>query len=138
MRAAANRQYDSWMLGTSALIGFVATTQPERAKTFYRDVLGLRLVSDEEFALVFDANGTMLRIAKVDELRPSSRTVIGWSVDNIESAVRGLGSRGIQFERYDGLKQDDLGIWASDGGRIAWFKDPDGNVLSLTMFGSGL
>jgi catechol 2,3-dioxygenase-like lactoylglutathione lyase family enzyme len=125
------------VLGTSAVIAFVATTQPELAKTFYRDILGLRLVSDEEFALVFDANGTMLRIAKVDELRPQSRTVIGWQVDDIESTVRSLVSRGVRFERYEGLEQDDLAIWRHGGGQIAWFKDPDGNVLSLTRFGSG-
>jgi catechol 2,3-dioxygenase-like lactoylglutathione lyase family enzyme len=125
------------MLGTNALIAFVAAAQPELAKTFYRDILGLRLVSDEEFALVFDANGTMLRIAKVDELRPQSRTAIGWQVDDIESTIRTLVSRGVRFERYEGLKQDDLGIWSTGGGQIAWFKDPDGNVLSLTRFGSG-
>jgi catechol 2,3-dioxygenase-like lactoylglutathione lyase family enzyme len=125
------------VLGTNALIAFVATTQPELAKTFYRDVLGLRLVSDEEFALVFDANGTMLRIAKVDELRPQSHTVIGWQVDDIESTIRTLVLRGVRFERYDGLEQDHLAIWSTDGGKIAWFKDPDGNVLSLTRFGSG-
>jgi catechol 2,3-dioxygenase-like lactoylglutathione lyase family enzyme len=124
------------MLGTSALIAFVATTQPELAKTFYRDILGLRLVSDEEFALVFDAYGTMLRIAKVDELHPESRTVIGWQVDDIEATIRTLVSRGVRFERYEGLEQDDLGIWSTEGGKIAWFKDPDGNVLSLTRFGS--
>ena len=124
------------MLGTNPLIAFVATTQPELAKTFYRDILGLLLVSDEEFALVFDANGTMLRIAKVDELRPESRTVIGWQVDDIESTIRTLVSLGVRFERYMGLEQDDLGIWSTGGGQIAWFKDPDGNVLSLTRFGS--
>jgi catechol 2,3-dioxygenase-like lactoylglutathione lyase family enzyme len=90
------------VLGTDALIAFVATTQPELAKAFYRDILGLRLVSDEEFALVFDANGTMLRIAKVDELRPQSQTVIGWQVDDIESTIRALVSRGVRFERYEG------------------------------------
>jgi catechol 2,3-dioxygenase-like lactoylglutathione lyase family enzyme len=125
------------VLGTNALIAFVATTQPELAKTFYRDVLGLRLVSDEEFALVFDANGTMLRIAKVDELRPQSHTVIGWRVDDIASTIRALVSRGVRFERYEGLEQDDLAIWSSGGEKIAWFKDPDGNVLSLTRFGLG-
>ena len=125
------------MLGTNPLIAFVATMQPDLAKTFYRDVLGLRLVSDEEFALVFDANGTMLRIAKVDELRAESRTAIGWQVDVIESTVRTLVSRGVRFERYEGLEQDDLGIWTTGGGKVAWFKDPDGNVLSLTQFGSG-
>jgi catechol 2,3-dioxygenase-like lactoylglutathione lyase family enzyme len=125
------------VLGTNALIAFVATTQPELAKTFYRDILGLRLVSDEEFALVFDANGTTLRIAKVDELRPQAHTVIGWQVNDIESTIRALVSRGVRFERYEGLEQDDLAIWSSGGGKIAWFKDPDGNVLSLTSFGSG-
>jgi catechol 2,3-dioxygenase-like lactoylglutathione lyase family enzyme len=124
------------VLGTSPLIGFVGTTQPERAKTFYRDVLGLSLVSDEEFALVFDADGTMLRIAKLGELTPPDRTAIGWRVEDIEGVVRDLTGRGVRFERYDGLKQDALGIWDTGGGsRVAWFKDPDGNVLSLTRFG---
>src|SRR4029077_3477032 len=111
--------------------------QPELAKTFYRDILGLRLVSDEEFALVFDAGGTMLRLAKEDELRPQSRTVVSWNVDDIEATIRTLVSRGVRFARYDQLEQDDLGIWSTGGGKIAWFKDPDGNVLSLTQFGSG-
>ena len=125
------------MLGTSPLIGFIATVQPERAKAFYRDVLGLSLVGDEEFALVFDANGTMLRVAKVSELIPENRTVIGWQVEDIVAVVRDLAARGVQFERYDGLNQDALGIWDAGGGsRVAWFKDPDGNVLSLTRFGS--
>ena len=111
--------------------------QPERAKAFYRDVLGLSLVGDEEFALVFDANGTMLRVAKVSELIPENRTVIGWQVEDIVAVVRDLAARGVQFERYDGLNQDALGIWDAGGGsRVAWFTDPDGTVLSLTRFGS--
>ena len=113
----------------------ISVSDVEQATAFYRDILGLRLVSDEEFALVFDANGTMLRIAKVDELHPQSRTVIGWQVGDIESAIRALVSRGVRFERYEGLEQDDLGIWASpSGAQIAWFKDSDGNTLSLTQF----
>ena len=89
------------------MIGFVSTTDPAKAKAFYGDVLGFRLIGDDDFALVFDANGTMLRIAKVDELRPESRTVIGWQVDDIESTIRALVSRGVRFERYEGLEQDD-------------------------------
>jgi catechol 2,3-dioxygenase-like lactoylglutathione lyase family enzyme len=112
------------VVGTTALIAFVATTQPELAKTFYRDILGLRLLGDEEFALVFDANGTMLRIAKVDELRPQSRTVIGWQVDDIESTIRALVSRGVRFERYEGLEQDDLAIWSTGGGKAPGSKTP--------------
>ena len=123
------------VLATSALIAFVATAAPERAKAFYRDVLGLRLRSDEEYALVFDANGTMLRVAKVEELAPLDRTVVGWQVEDIESVARQLGERGVHFERYGWMDQDDLGIWTTpDGSRVAWFRDPDGNVLSLTQF----
>ncbi|TME28792.1 MAG: VOC family protein [Chloroflexi bacterium] len=123
------------MLATSALIAFVATAAPERAKAFYRDVLGLRLRSDEEYALVFDANGRMLRVAKVEALTPLDRTVVGWQVEDIESVARQLGERGVQFERYGWMDQDDLGIWTTqDGARVAWFRDPEGNVLSLTQF----
>lgn len=104
---------------------------------FYREVLDLSLVGDEQFALVFDANGTMLRIAKRAELIPDNRTVIGWEVDDIDAVVNDLSTRGVRFERYDGLNQDALGIWdTGNGSRVAWFKDPDGNVLSLTSFGS--
>ena len=123
------------VLATSALIAFVATAAPERAKAFYRDVLGLPLRSDEEYALVFDANGRMLRVAKVEALTPLDRTVVGWQVEDIESVARHLGERGVQFERYGWMDQDDLGIWTTqDGSRVAWFRDPDGNVLSLTQF----
>ena len=123
------------MFATKPIIAFVATTNPDATKAFYRDVLGLPLISDEEFALVFDANGTMLRIAKVQQLAPAQHTVLGWRVTEIESMVRQLGKRGVSFERYPGLTQDELGIWATkDGAKVSWFKDPDGNTLSLSEF----
>ena len=123
------------MLGLHDVIAFVATTNPNQAKEFYDGVLGLRLVSDEPFALVFDAHGTMLRIAKVQVLNPAGHTVLGWRVADINGLVRELKVRGVTFERYDGLQQDDLGIWTAPGGAyVAWFKDPDGNTLSLTQF----
>jgi catechol 2,3-dioxygenase-like lactoylglutathione lyase family enzyme len=121
------------MLNDCDIIAFVTTTDPERATRFYRDVLGLRLVADEAHALVFDAHGTMLRIAKGRELFPAKHTVLGWRVPDIRAAVAGLGGRGVVFERYGFLAQDDLGIWAAPGGaKVAWFQDPDGNVLSIT------
>lgn len=117
------------------LIAFVATTDAGRAKTFYQHVLGLRLVSDEAFALVFDANGTMLRVQKVSQLQPQPFTVVGWAVDDIEAVIRSLIAHGVAMLRIDGLPQDDLGVWEADKNtQVAWFRDPDGNLLSLTRF----
>ncbi|HEY3704717.1 MAG TPA: VOC family protein [Terracidiphilus sp.] len=116
------------------IIAFVNIREPEQAEAFYRDVLGLRLVSKElPFALVFNAHGTMLRLAINPGATPIGGTVLGWRVPDMEAAVRDLGARGVQFERWEGMPQDELGIWSSPGGaRVAWFKDPDGNVLSLS------
>ena len=123
------------MLSTSSIIAFAATKNPDRARQFYEDVLGLGLVADEPFALVFDANGTMLRIQKVEQVSPPPYTTLGWHVDDISETVRGLAAKGVTFERYPGLDQDELGVWTSPAGaRVAWFKDPDENTLSLTHF----
>lgn len=123
------------MLGDKDVIAFVATSQPERARVFYEETLGLRFIADEPPALVFDAHGTMLRVAKVTRLEPQQFTVLGWSVPDIDAAVRALAAKGVMFERYPGFEQDAQGVWTSPGGgRVAWFKDPDGNVLSLTQF----
>jgi catechol 2,3-dioxygenase-like lactoylglutathione lyase family enzyme len=122
-------------LGTRKIIAFVATTDPRRAKVFYRDTLGLHLVSEDSFALVFDAHGTMLRITTVQEVAKAQYTVLGWQVRNIMAMVKSLQSAGLVFERYPRIPQDDLGIWTSPtGAKVAWFKDPDGNTLSLTQF----
>jgi catechol 2,3-dioxygenase-like lactoylglutathione lyase family enzyme len=125
------------ILGGSKLVAFVPTTDPVRARAFYEDVLGLRLVEDAKpFAQVFDANGTMLRVTTVHEHHPAAFTVLGWEVESIESTVEQLTAAGVVFQRYPGLNDSDpLGIWTSpSGARIAWFQDPDGNVLSLTQF----
>jgi catechol 2,3-dioxygenase-like lactoylglutathione lyase family enzyme len=122
------------MLDSQKLMAFVATRNPARAKEFYGGTLGLRFVSDDGFALVFDANGTTVRIATVRELNPAPYTVLGWQVDDIESAVKELTAAGVVFERYGIFPQDEFGIWAAPGGvRVAWFKDPDGNTLSLSQ-----
>ena len=121
------------MLAHCDIIAFIATTQPEQARVFYSEVLGLRLMEDTPFALVFDANGTMLRIQKVQTLTPAGHTVLGWHVIDVHETVEVLLKRGITFDRYPGLPQDEQGIWTTpDGNKIAWFTDPDGNTLSLT------
>jgi catechol 2,3-dioxygenase-like lactoylglutathione lyase family enzyme len=125
------------ILGTSKLMAFAPVTDPARARTFYEGVLGLRLVGDEApFALVFDANGTMLRVTPVGEHKPAPFTVLGWDVESIESTVERLTAAGVKFLRFAGMNDGNaLGVWTSpSGARIAWFNDPDGNVLSLTQF----
>jgi catechol 2,3-dioxygenase-like lactoylglutathione lyase family enzyme len=123
------------MLETGKLICFVATANPAAAKKFYREVLGLSLVEESPFAIVFDVAGTMLRIQKVQHISLAGYTALGWQVTDICAVVDRLSKKGVHFERYDGMSQDESGIWTSPSeARIAWFKDPDGNTLSLTQF----
>ncbi len=123
------------MLKKSDLIGFVATSNAARARQFYEEILGLEFVSGDQFALVFESNGTMIRIQKVDRVNPRDYTVLGWKVDNIAEEVELLSNRGVRFERYEGMNQDKNGIWTAPSmAKVVWFKDPDGNVLSLTEF----
>ena len=124
-----------FQLSDQSIIGFVATSDPDQAKKFYRDTLGLPLVSDEmPFALVFDAHGTMLRVTVVERVISVGYTVLGWQVPNIVDAAKALSQAGVRFERYSGMQQDELGIWSSPGGAsVAWFKDPDGNTLSISQ-----
>lgn len=123
------------MLAKAPIIAFVAITDAERARRFYEQTLGLMLLQDDAFALVFDANGTMLRLAKVERLSLAPYTVLGWRVPDIAAACARLAAAGVTFERYEGMEQDEAGIWATPGGYVAWFKDPDGNTLSLTQAG---
>ena len=119
----------------SKVISFVATQNPASARKFYEGTLGLALLSDEPFAVVFDANGTMLRVQKVHELLPAKHTVLGWEVHDIRAEIEELTKRGVRFERFDSLPQDELGVWTTpSGAKVAWCKDPDGNTLSLTQF----
>lgn len=123
------------MLQEQELIAFLATRDAARAKAFYADTLGLHFMADEPVALVFDAHGTMLRIQKVDSHTAFPYTALGWRVADITAEVEALTARGVRFERYEGFNQDAQGIWsAPSGARVAWFKDPDENVLSLTQF----
>jgi catechol 2,3-dioxygenase-like lactoylglutathione lyase family enzyme len=121
-------------LGSRDIVAFVATASASRARTFYRDKLGLRLVEESPFALVFDAHGTMLRVTPVENVTAAGYTVLGWQVPDIEETVRQLKKAGVKFQRYAGMGQDKQAIWQSpSGARIAWFKDPDGNTLSVSQ-----
>lgn len=123
------------MLNAARMIAFVPSRDLARARVFYVEVLGLKFVSQDAFALVLDANGNMLRIAKTGEFQPAVFTILGFDVADIRAEVTLLGGRGVVFERYPGIQQDEMGIWRSPGGaQVAWFKDADGNVLSLTEF----
>lgn len=120
------------MLAAARLTAFTATTQPDLARAFYGDTLGLRPISEDDFALLFDANGTDLRVQKVRAMQPAGYTALGWQVPDVRATVLGLRDLGVAFERYPYFEQDADGIWDAPGGaRVAWFKDPDGNLLSV-------
>ncbi len=119
----------------SKIIVFAPTTDAVRARAFYEGVLGLRLTNADSFALAFDVGGTTLRVTTVGKLIPAEYTILGWEVDDIAKSVGELRARGVAFLRIPGLEQDDNSVWTSpDGNMVAWFRDPDGNILSLTEF----
>lgn len=122
------------MLGSTNIIAFVPIKDSQKSRAFYEGVLGLRFVKDDGFALVLDANGIMVRAVKMKDFTPAQFTVLGWEVPDIENVVRELGKKGTHFEIFGFFKQDDLGIWTAPGGdKVAWFKDPDGNTLSVSQ-----
>jgi catechol 2,3-dioxygenase-like lactoylglutathione lyase family enzyme len=122
------------LLASAEIVSFVATKNADAARAFYRDVLGLTLVSEDDFAIVFDANGRRLRVQKVQDFTPHPFTALGWWVSDIAGTVAAIRAKGFVFERYEGMGQDESGIWTAPGGaKVAWFKDPDGNLLSLTQ-----
>jgi catechol 2,3-dioxygenase-like lactoylglutathione lyase family enzyme len=121
------------MLGSQAIVAFVPTRDVEKARTFYSDVLGLTFLADDGFALVFDANGIIVRVTRVRELVPSAFTILGWEVRDIHTFVSQLQSKGVLFEYPQFLQLSDDPVWtAPDGSKVAWFKDPDGNMLSIS------
>lgn len=126
------------MLGTEKLVAFGATTNGQRAAAFYGSVLGLSMRSNDAFAIAFDANGVEIRLQKVERLTPQPFTVLGWQVADIAQVVADLTASNITPERYAWLDQDADGIWrAPSGARVAWFKDPDGNLLSVAEYPTG-
>jgi len=123
------------MLESADVVAFAGATDLDRARIFYEQTLGLPVAEQNDFACVLDANGTMLRITAVPEVSRPGYTVLGWKVADITAAVRDLTAQGVVFLRYDSMDQDEDGVWMTPGGdKVAWFSDPDGNVLSLTQF----
>lgn len=117
---------------------FIATQHPDEARAFYGDTLGLNLVEHSPYALAFQDGDTMLRVQIVADLSPAGHTVHGWQVSDMEHEVEALTAKGVTFLKFNGLDQNDVGVWTTpDGNKIAWFKDPSGNTLSLTEFTDG-
>ena len=121
------------MLSSEKLVGFLATAMPSKSQEFYENTLGLQLLEDGPFALIFGAGSTTIRIQKVERVVVSGYTALGWQVGNIARTVEELTIRGVKFQRYEGMNQSDTGIWRTpDGSQVAWFADPDGNTISIT------
>ena len=121
-------------LADAHVVAFVPTKDFKLAREFYEATLGLPLLVADDFALQFEVGKTRIRVTKVGSFEPAPFTILGWRVPDLAVAVAALVQRGVRFEHFPGLKQDEYGIWtAPSGARVAWFKDPDGNVLSLSQ-----
>jgi catechol 2,3-dioxygenase-like lactoylglutathione lyase family enzyme len=122
------------MADLKRMVGFLVTTNPDAARRFYTEVLGLRLISDDAHALAFDTPGAMLRVTKAEQFTPAHGTVLGWAVDDIQAVVADLKSRGAVFECFPGMPADENSVFTfPNGDKVAWFKDPEGNLLSLSQ-----
>ena len=122
------------ILQTATPLILICTRDRERAAAFYRDMLGLGFVSEDKFAVVLDAGGIMLRVSPVADFVPHEHSILGFRVEDVPATVKSLREKGVAFNFYSGFKQDELGVWTVPDGsaQVAWFKDPDGNVLSIT------
>ena len=123
------------MAALGTLIGFIPTRDGDAARIFYEKKVGLRFISEDQFAIVFQSGENLIRVSRTGSFTPAPFTILGWESSRIEQDVRDMSARGVKFERYDYMgQQDELGIWtAPNGARVAWFKDPDGNTLSISQ-----
>ena len=120
------------MLTAFPINGFVRISDPARARRFYEETLGLAFDHENPYVMVFRSGNTQIIAQIVKEFAPVAATVLGWEVKEIEKVVSALRKDGVVFEKYEGMDQNELGIWSSPGGKVAWFKDPDGNILSVS------
>ena len=121
------------MLREASVIGFIPTVDATKARPFFAEVLGLEFVADAEFALVFRIGGGLLRVVRLEEFTPAPYTIFGWEVTDLATKARELSRRGGEIVRYDFLEQDADGVWTAPGGdKVLWFRDPDGNTLSMS------
>jgi catechol 2,3-dioxygenase-like lactoylglutathione lyase family enzyme len=122
------------MLASGKLVGFIPTTDYDKARAFYEGKLGFTFLSLDQFALVMTVGGHMIRIAKMPNFTPLQGTILGWEVADITGVVNWLKDRGVSPEKYPFVQDRELGIWTTpNGDKVAWFKDPDGNVLSVSQ-----
>jgi catechol 2,3-dioxygenase-like lactoylglutathione lyase family enzyme len=120
------------MLNSGKLVGFIPTTDYQRSREFYEGKLGFEFVSLDQFALVVKVGGHKIRIAKVPNFQPLQGTILGWEVGDIQAVAKWLGQRGVPLEKFPFVQDSELGIWtAPSGDKVGWFKDPDGNILSI-------
>jgi catechol 2,3-dioxygenase-like lactoylglutathione lyase family enzyme len=131
---AGNFAWEAHVLGSATITALVGTMKPEIAKAFYQDTLGLKFISDDGFALVFEGKNARVRVSRVPGVTPAAYAVLAFSVDDIEKAVDGLTAKGVVFARFGFFVQDAKGIWSAPGGtKVAWFHDPDLNLLSIVQ-----
>jgi catechol 2,3-dioxygenase-like lactoylglutathione lyase family enzyme len=122
------------MLAQGKMVGFVPTTDYEKARAFYEGKLGFEFISLDQYALVMSVGGHKIRIAKVPNFTPLQGTILGWEVQDIQAVASWLRDRGVTVEKYPFVQDRDLGIWTTPtGDRVAWFKDPDGNILGISQ-----
>lgn len=122
------------MISSGKLMGFLATHDYERAKQFFVGKLGAKFVSQDQFALAVEIGGHQIRVVKIPDFAPVKWTVLGWEVTDVTATVKWLAERGVSTEKYPFVADKELGIWeAPSGAKVAWFKDPDGNVLSVSQ-----
>jgi catechol 2,3-dioxygenase-like lactoylglutathione lyase family enzyme len=120
------------ILGPAKACAFLAVRDRETAKAFYGRTLGFPLKSEDQYGMVFEMREAHLRVTPVPGFEPQQYTVLGWNVADVLATVTALTAGGIRFERYNFLKQDEFGIWTSGDAEVAWFKDPAGNILSIS------
>jgi catechol 2,3-dioxygenase-like lactoylglutathione lyase family enzyme len=122
------------MLASGKMAGFLLTKDYDKARQFFEGALGFQFVSLDQYALVMRAGASTIRISKAADFTPFKSTVLGWEVQDIAAVVAWLNQRGVTFEKYPFVQDRDLGIWTTpNGDKVAWFKDPDGNVLSVSQ-----
>lgn len=121
------------MLGSGKMVGFVPIQNYDEARAFYEGKLGFEFVSLDQYALVMSVGGHKIRMTKIPNFKPLQGTILGWEVDDIESTATWLRDRGVDLEKYPFAQDRELGIWTTpNGDKVAWFKDPDGNILSVS------
>lgn len=122
------------MLASGTMVGFVPIQDFDKARAFYEGKLGFDFVGQDQFALVMSAGGRKIRMTKIPNFTPLHGTILGWEVEDIQATATWLKNRGVNLEKYPFAQDPELGIWTSPSGdRVAWFKDPDGNILSVTQ-----